>query len=103
VSDGVPTDDMFILAMVLTGREWLCADEVSVVLRRLGFTLSAQKVAGVLRRLRREDSPMILGYLTDWGGWEYSVTRCGDAQLGNRFSAIRPLLDGRLERGEREG
>lgn len=105
MSDSVPSGDAVILAMLLRGREWLFADEVHGALRRLGFTLSPQKVSGILSRLRREEFPMVES--RPWPCMlQYKVTNHGRVQLGNRFPVLHSGRDSivalRVERGERE-
>jgi DNA-binding PadR family transcriptional regulator len=87
-----PSDDMIVLAVLLEGETARCAEEIASVLRRLGFVISPQKMAATLRRLCREDCPMIEARDDeDWRLKFYSVTPAGHCQLGNRYPRLQAL------------
>lgn len=100
-----PTDDMIVLALAMEGEEFRAAEDIASTLRRLGFVIGPQKMAGQLKRLCREDSPMIEARLDlEWRLNFYRVTRFGDCQLGNRFPKlwrfVGPPRVGSVEGGE---
>jgi hypothetical protein len=83
-----PTDDAIVLAMKMTGREWLYGDQVRHVLKRFGFEMSPQWVTAQLRRLLAEEGAMIeTRERFEWAR-EYRVTPFGDCQLGNNFDGF---------------
>lgn len=91
-----PSDDMIVLAALMGasehGSEWVEAETIASVLRRLGFLITPQMMVGQLKRLLGEDCPMFERHLDNWMRlYEYRVTRHGLAQLESRFPASRPL------------
>lgn len=78
---------MIVLAMLLEGEEFRCAEDIASTLRRLGFKISPQKMTGTLRRLCLEDSPMVAAAADpDYRLKFYRVTHFGHTQLNNHFA-----------------
>ena len=87
-----PSDEMIVLALGLEGGEWRAAEDIASTLRRLGFVISPQKMAGSLKRLCAEALPMVEAKADEaWRLNFYRVTRFGDSQLGNHFPRTRDL------------
>ena len=84
-----PSDDMVVVAALLLGPRWVYADEVRGVLKRLGWTVTAQQVGAWLSRLAREESPMFEGHDEYGHALVWRVTRFGKTQTRNRFPGGR--------------
>lgn len=85
-------DDLVVLAALIEGQEWRYAEDIASTLRRLGHSITPQKMTGTLRRLCAEDSPMFEAKVDEvWRLKLYRVTRFGYCQLESRFVHTRGL------------
>ncbi len=89
-----PPDDVILLALLLHSEATPCADEVRGALKRFGYELSAQQVAGALRRLSREEMPTVTVKPMRWTPSikVYELTVSGRTQLGNRWPRLWPCI-----------